>query len=292
MQERGKEKLKFKSGFVVLVGRSNVGKSTLLNNLVGTKVAITTPKPQTTRHIIQGIVHDPRGQIIFIDTPGIFKKARDKLTAKLTQKAKAAMKDVDLALYVVDPTREIGEEENIIFHLIKNLKIPRILVVNKIDLRDLPFKEDYEDWKNEFDGYIEISALKRKHLKPLVDEIFKYLPEGEPYYPQDQFTSIENKFWFAELIREKVFLVTGEEIPYRTTVEVEEIASRDNGILYIKAFIITSEKGHKQMLIGRGGRKIKEIGHLVRKELEQVLDRKVYVDLEVKVGERWEEKFK
>jgi len=289
VSEEKKEEKNFKSGFVVLVGRSNVGKSTLLNSLVGTKVSITTPKPQTTRQAIQGVLHDERGQIIFVDTPGIFKKVNDRLTAKLTERAKRAMKGVDVVLYVVDPTREIGEEERLIFRLVKNLSIPKILVVNKIDIKDIPYKEDYQEWQDEFDGYLEISALKRKNLKPLIDLIFKYLPKGKPFYPQYQFTSLSNEFWVAELIREKVFLVTGEEIPYKTKVEVEEITLRDNGLLYIKAFIITSEKRHKKMLIGKGGRKIKEIGHLARKELEQVMNKKIYLDLEVKLEKQWQD---
>jgi GTP-binding protein Era len=175
------EKDKFKSGFVVLIGRSNVGKSTLINSLVGTKVAITSPKPQTTRHIIQGVLHDARGQAVFIDTPGIFQKSYDRLTSTLTRKAREAIHDVNLILYVVDPTRAPGKEENTIFNLLQTIKLPKILVVNKIDLRERPYSEDYQDWQNDFDEYIEISALKQKHLKPLVDLIFKYLPIGQAY---------------------------------------------------------------------------------------------------------------
>ena len=277
----------FKSGFVVLLGRSNSGKSTLLNNLVGTKVAITTPKAQTTRDIIQGVIHDPRGQAVILDTPGFFHKAHDQLTAKLTQKAKDSTKGADLILYVVDPNKEIKEEESTILALVKNSKLPKILVINKIDTFRPKFLVDYQDLAEYFDAAIGVSAAKHKHLKPLLDLIFQYLPVGHPYFPDYQLTSMENKTWFAELIREKIFLLMGEEIPYRVKVEVGDITRRDNNLLYIQAVIITSQLGHKKMLIGSGGKRIKQIGSLARKELEQILDNKVYLELEVQVKENW-----
>lgn len=286
-----------KSGFVVLAGRSNVGKSTLLNSLVGTKIAITTPKPQTTRHLIQGVLHDERGQIVFIDTPGIFAKSKDAMTSRLTSKAKEAFEDVDLILYIVDPTRAIGNEEKIISRLVLASKIPKILVINKIDLDKKPFLEEYRDWQSKFNAMIEISAYRKKHLQALINLVFTYLKEGEPYYPAGQVTNIENKFWFSELIREKIFLLLSQEIPYTTQVEVEEIEERckaknpEEKILYIKAMIYTTHPRYKKMLIGRGGRKIKEIGQLARKEMEQATDQKVFLDLEVKVEERWQERF-
>lgn len=281
----------FKSGFVALLGRSNSGKSTLLNSLVGTKVAITTPKAQTTRDLIQGVIHDERGQAVLIDTPGFFHKAHDVLTAKMTQKAKESVSGADLILYVVDPEKEIKEEESTLLAWIKNLKLPKILVINKIDVYKPRFLGDYQDLAEYFDETIEVSAAKKKHLKPLKDLIFKYLPVGEPYYPDYQMTSMENKTWFAELIREKVFLLMGEEIPYHIKVDVSEIARRDNGLIFIKADILTARLGHKKMLIGAGGRRIKQIGSLVRKELEQILDNKVYLELEVLVKENWVEDF-
>ncbi|MFA7662722.1 MAG: GTPase Era [Patescibacteria group bacterium] len=286
------EKQEFKSGFVALVGRSNVGKSTLLNSLVGTKVAITTPKPQTTRDVIHGIVHDERGQIVFIDTPGIFQQSKDNLTSKLTQKAKESIQDVDLILYIVDPTREIGNEEKSIQNILRAVEIPKIMVINKVDLPSRPFEKDFLELKDDFNDVIQISALKLKHLKPLKDLIFTYLKPGERFYPDYQLTSMDNKTWFAELIREKFFLALEKELPYKLTVEVEELETRENGVIYVKANIITSQESHKGMLIGRGGRLIKELGSSIRRQMEQLTGTRVFLDLNVVVNPRWVEQIK
>lgn len=282
-----KETIEFKSGFAVLIGRSNVGKSTLLNSLVGTKVAITTHKPQTTRDVIQGVVHDERGQIIFIDTPGFFKQSKDDLTSKLTQKAKESLKDVDVILYVVDPTKEIGDEENMIQAILREIDLPKIMVINKVDLRERYYEDDYLFIADDFDEVIKISALKHKHLKPLKSTIFKYLKPGEKYYPEHQFTPMDNKKWFAELIREKFFAALEKELPYKMTVDVYEIDKRKDGTLYIDATVITSKPNHKGMLIGRGGRLIKEIGTALRKEMEAIVGCKVFLDLDVAVNPKW-----
>lgn len=279
-----------KSGLVVLVGRSNVGKSTLLNSLVGTKIAITTPKPQTTRHVIQGVIHDSRGQIVFADTPGIFKQVPDRLTAKLNEKARDAFEGVDALLYVVDPTRHVGDEETAVHRMVKAAKKPKILVINKSDL-DRPFIDEYLAWKDEFDAVIEVSALNNRNLKSLVDTIFEHLPVGEPLYPDDQITNIENKFWLEELIREKVFLGLHEEIPYSTTVQVDEVARREDGMVYIKASVLTSSPRYKKMIIGHGADKIRGVGRAARKEIEIVTGDKVYLDLDVQVDERWADRF-
>jgi len=280
-----------KSGFVVLVGRSNVGKSTLLNTLVGTKVAITTAKPQTTRHAIQGIVHDPRGQIVFVDTPGIFHKAKDILTKKLNLKVKEAMRDIDALVYVVDPTRPIGPEERELLSLVEMVKKPKILAINKADIRDLPYIEEYKVLSKNFDKTLNISAKENKNIKELINEIFEQIPEGEPFYPEFQFTNVENKFWFAELIREKVFTQLHQEIPYSTNVVVDELEEKENNLLYIKARILTDKKRHKGMIVGRGGRMIKSIGQTARKEIEAITGKKVYLDLDVAVEEHWPEAF-
>lgn len=283
------EKLK-KSGLVVLVGRSNVGKSTLLNSLIGTKVAITTPKPQTTRNIIQGVVHDPRGQIVFVDTPGIFTRVPDTLTAKLNEKAKDALAGIDVLLYVVDPTRHVGDEEKAVHRLVRNATVPKILVINKTDLKG-PYADEYRAWDEEFDAIIEISALNRRNLKALVDTIFGFLKEGEPLYPPDQISGVENRFWLEELFREKVFMKMHEEIPYTTAAQVSEVTTRDNGVIYVRATIITTAPRYKKMLIGAGARTIKDIGRAVRKELEEVSGKKYFIDLDVQVEERWQERF-
>lgn len=276
-----------KSGFAVLVGRSNVGKSTLLNALVGTKVAITSPKPQTTRYALQGIVHDPRGQIVFVDTPGIFEYAGNRLTESLNKEAKAALEGIDVIVYVVDPTREIGNEEKIVQRLISGAKVPKILAINKSDLKRARFLENYRDLADRYDQTIEISALHRVNLKPLMDAVFEYLPVGESFYPEFQFSNIEHDQWLTELIREKIFIQMHSEIPFSTKVELIEHAERKNGILFIKVRILTTAPQYKKMIIGAGGRKIKEIGSAARKELEQILDKKVYLELEVNVEPRW-----
>ncbi|HTK04340.1 MAG TPA: GTPase Era [Candidatus Eisenbacteria bacterium] len=280
-----------KSGLVVLVGRSNVGKSTLLNSLIGTKIAIATPKPQTTRNVIQGVLHDARGQIVFVDTPGIFKQVPDQLTAKLNEKARDALEGVDVVLYVVDPARHVGDEEEAVHRMVKQLKIPKILVLNKADQKR-PYIDEYMAWRDEFTAIVDVSALSNKGLKPLVDAVIAALPEGGvDLYPPDQITNVENKFWLEELIREKVFLGLYEEIPYSTTVRVDEVNRRPDGTVYIKASVLTTAPRYKKMIIGHGASKIRGIGRATRKELELVTGDKIYLDLDVQVEERWQERF-
>jgi len=278
-----------KSGFAVLVGRSNVGKSTLLNALVGTKVAITTPKPQTTRHAIQGIVHDDRGQIVFIDTPGIFHKAKDVLTKKLNQKVKDSMRDIDALVYVVDPTRPIGPEERELLGMVDLVRKPKVLVINKTDIKELPYIEEYKVLTRNFDKMIELSAREGKNVKALINEIFEMMPEGEPFYPEHQLTPIDNKFWFAELIREKLFTQLRQELPYSVNVVVDELTDKENNMLYIKARILTDSARYKGMVVGKGGQMIKSIGQSARRELEMITGKKIYLDLEVEVAEHWPE---
>lgn len=280
-----------KSGFVVLVGRSNVGKSTLMNALVGTKIAITSPKPQTTRFPIHGIVHDERGQIVFVDTPGIFERVVDTVTKTLNERARESVRDIDVIVYVADPTRAIGNEEHIVLRLIEPIDKPKILAINKIDEKDLPYLEEYRALASRFAATVEISGLRQKNLKQLTDAVFSFLPEGEPVYPEFQASNLEHHLWLAELIREKVFIQMGSEIPYSVGVEIEDIDERktkgDGEMLYIKANILTTSTRYKKMLIGSGGHKIKEIGSVARKELEAILNRRVYLELEVVVDEDW-----
>jgi GTP-binding protein Era len=278
-----------KSGFVALIGRSNVGKSTLLNALVGSKVAIITPKPQTTRQAIRGIVHDPRGQIVFVDTPGVFEKSRDALTESLNREVKNAMDGIDAIVYVVDPTRAVGPEEHHTYAMVTASPTPKIMAINKSDLSDRkkPFQFEFERMGEKMDAVVNISALRGSNLAPLLDKLFEVLPEGEPFYPEFQLTDMENKKWVEELIREKVFIQMQQEVPYTITVTLDEMDKRPDGTIYIKARILTTEKRYKKMLIGTGASKIKEMGYTARKELETVLQAKVFLDLEVEVDANW-----
>jgi len=279
-----------KAGFAVLVGRSNVGKSTLLNALIGTKVAITTPKPQTTRHAIQGILNDPRGQAVIVDTPGVFTHVPDNLTARLNEKARQSLRGIDVVGYVVDPTRHVGDEEKIVHGMVSAADCPKVMVINKSDLRG-PYADEYRIWSDEFDSVFEVSATRGHNLKMLTDRLIDLLPEGEPSYPTDMLSNLDRKFRIAELIREKVFMRMHEEVPYSTTVEVDEVAERENGVLYVRARILTNADRYRGMLIGQGGRTVKAIGQSVRHEMETVTDRQVFIDLDVDVEERWQERF-
>ena len=258
-----------------MVGRSNVGKSTLLNALVGSKIAITSPKAQTTRIPIHGIVSRPEGQIVFVDTPGVFTHMHDSLSKRLTHSVSESLQDIDMVLYVVDPTREIGDEEKAVMRLLDHVTCPKILVINKIDIYRKPFYDFFMDLKDKFTDVIEISAKQGTHIQSLIEMIYKYLPESEEiFYPEGQLTNISNERWLAELIREKLFLRLRQEVPYSVHVEVETVEERDK-VLYIKATIYTTDDRYQGMIIGKGGRGIREIGQSTRKELEAVMDRQI-----------------
>jgi len=290
VQEIKEDKKLFKAGFAAIVGRSNVGKSTLLNALVGTKIAIVTEKAQTTRQPIHGILHDPRGQIVFVDTPGMLLKSKDKLTKTLNQRAKESLEGVDIVVYMVDPTRAIGGEEQLLLRGLEKTKTPKILVINKIDIPDPKYIEDYREMGKQFDRVVELSAMKNRHIKTLVNTVFEFLPEGEPIYPEFQMTNIDNKFWFSEIIREKIFHQFYQEVPYNINVVVDEIEKRDNGTLYIHSLIEVNDGRYKKMIIGHNGRKIKEIGSSARRDLEKIIGEKIFLDLEVDVNPRWVER--
>lgn len=280
-----------KSGFVALVGRSNVGKSTLLNTLVGTKIAGTSFKPQMTRHIIHGVMNYDGTQAIFVDMPGIFKHKKSSLSAKLLGTVKEAIKDIDILIYVVDPTREIGDEEKSAFGMVRHMDLPKILIINKSDLpkNEKKYQTDYEKMGEEFDFVFNLSALKASHIAPLKEKVAELLPEGEQMYPDWQLTNVNKEFFVAEIIREKVFSVLDKELPYSVTVEVEEIAEKED-ITIIKAKILTNQTRYKKMIIGKNGAKIKEIGQMARRELEQSANKKIFLDLEVEVDTHWVER--
>ncbi|MFH1946645.1 MAG: GTPase Era [Candidatus Magasanikbacteria bacterium] len=281
-----------KSGFVVLVGRSNVGKSTLLNTLVGTKIAATSFRAQMTRHEIHGVMNTPEGQAIFIDTPGVFKDRKNPLTAKLTNKVRSILEqELDLIIYVVDPTREIGDEEQAMLGMVKYLDIPKLLVINKSDLspRERKHQGDYEMWEDDFDQIFKLSALRGSHIQPLREKVMEILPEGEEMYGEGQLTNIDNYFWIEEIIREKVFSIFDKEVPYSITVKVEKVQEKSD-LFVIEAKILTNADRYKRIIIGQKGHKIKEIGQLARKELEQAINKKIFLELEVEVDKHWVER--
>ena len=282
-----------KSGFVTLVGRSNVGKSTLLNALVGTKVAIVTPKAQTTRHPVRGVLHDPRGQIVFVDTPGIFLGKKDHVSQRLNKLAEEQLEGIEAILYVVDPARESGAEEENIQRLLRKLDIPILLLINKSDL--LTKQKPYLDAARTIDvgqrGLIEISALKRQDLNRVVDTLFALLPEGVAHYPDQQVTDLGHREWVEELIREKIFLRLSQELPYTIKVEVTEMEQQPNGVRKIEATVWTTEERYKGMIIGAKASMLKQIGMDVRRELEDVTGAKVYLELTVKVDPKWPQRF-
>lgn len=283
-----------KEGTVLIIGRPNVGKSTFVNNLIGQKVAITSPKPQTTRFPIKAVFEEERGKILFVDTPGIFGKAQDAMSKKINEKTLQAVGEaVDLVIYMVDHSRKRDFEESKVLGIVRKISKPKILVVNKIDIESPSFLPQYKFLDEEFDQVYHISALENKHMRPLLDQIFEMLPEvteskinEQTVYP---LLNMDSRAFIAELIREKVFLQMGEEIPYTSTVVVDEVTDRKKGLTYIKARILTTDDRYKKMIIGSGGRKIKEMGSMARKEIELATNKKIYLDLTVETDPHWQE---
>jgi GTP-binding protein Era len=281
-----------KSGIVALIGRPNTGKSTLLNNILGKKVSITSPKPQTTRFSIQAVYEDDRGQIIFVDTPGIFERSSNPLSKRLNSTAESELsKNISLVLYLVDHTRIRDVEENRVLGIVRKATTPKILVINKTDIREPTHIVQYEFMKEEFDETIAISALQRKNLNTLITSIFSYLPEGEPIVDTTTLSqpalNIDSKLFISELIREKAYLFLRKEVPYTLTAVTDEITERSSGTLYIRARILTADDRYKKMIIGNNGSMIKEISMAVRKELETASHKKVFVELTVETDKHW-----
>jgi len=281
----------FKSGYVAISGQPNVGKSTLLNCLLGEKLAIVSEKPQTTQTRISGIKSAPHYQIIFLDTPGIH-QPKHKLGEYMMEVIQKTLKDADLILYLTEVNDKIQIQDGQFLTSLIKIEIPTFLVINKIDkLKQkevlLPVIDQYFRWRK-FSEFIPISALTGENLELLEGKILQYLPYGPQYFPSDQITEESERFLAAELIREKIFQFTGEEIPYAGAVKVEEFKLREEkNLLYIRAFIFVEKDSQKRIIIGTGGQKLKQIGTLAREEMEARFRHKVYLDLWVKVKEKW-----
>lgn len=281
---------KYKSGFVTLIGRPNVGKSTLMNHLIGQKIAITSDKPQTTRNRIQTVFTDERGQIIFLDTPGIH-KAKNKLGEYMVNVAERTLKEVDVILWLVEPSTFIGAGEKHIAEQLKQVKTPVILVINKIDTiknqeEILTFMNAYKDVCS-FTEIVPVSALKEKNTDLMLELIYKYLPDGPQYYDEDTVTDQPMRQITSELIREKALRLLKDEIPHGIAVTVETMKERKNGITDIEATIICERDSHKGIVIGKAGAMLKKIGTSARREIEDLLDTKVNLQLWVKVRKEW-----
>ncbi len=288
-ENRG-DKMGFKSGFASIIGRPNVGKSTLMNKVVGEKIAIMSDKPQTTRNKVQAVYTEKDFQVIFLDTPGIH-KPKNKLGEYMVKAATETLNEVDLVLFVVDDSSSIGPGDRMIIEDLKKVKTPVVLVINKIDkiskeelisLIEMYSKEEV------FKEIVPLSALKEPHLNSLMKVIKKYLPEGPQYFPGDMLTDQPERVLISELIREKVLHYIHDEVPHGVAVEIESMKSREgNTIVDISAVIYCERDSHKGIIIGKNGKKLKGIGKSAREDIERLLGSKVYLQTWVKVRENW-----
>ncbi len=284
-----KKKSEFKSGFVSIMGRPNVGKSTLLNQLLGKKLAPVSRKPQTTRQVIRGIRTDENSQMVFLDTPGLH-RPKDPLGKIMVASARKVLGEADLVFFLIEP-RMPGEEDEEILKEIKNFQGPVILTVNKVDqLGDKQEMLPVMDWyqkQSAFREIIPISALHGIQCDLLLEKAKEHLPAGPQHFPADMVTDQPVAEVVKEFIREKVIRFTGEEIPYVTAVMVEEMKTRPDGLLMIRATVVVEKESQKGILIGKGGAKMKQIGQAARQDLERFFNKKIYLDLWVKVMEGW-----
>lgn len=283
-----------KSGFVSLIGRPNVGKSTLLNSIVGKKVAITSDKPQTTRNIIQGIYNEEDTQIVFVDTPGIH-KPNHKLGKYLNKQAYYSIDDVDIVLMLVDASQPLGPGDKFIIERLQNVDKPVILIINKIDklTRD-ELMEKIVEYKDlyDFKEIIPVSALKKKNVNEVVKVLKEYLPDSVKFYGDHDITNKSMEFLLGEIIREKVFELTEEEVPHSLTCYIEHVEKNKNNNYVLNGVIVVDRDSLKSIIIGKQGRMIKEIGMRARKDMEELLGKKVYLELYVKVIKKWRDREK
>ncbi|HIV81105.1 MAG TPA: GTPase Era [Candidatus Salinicoccus merdavium] len=283
---------KFKSGFISIIGRPNVGKSTFMNKVLGQKIAIMSDKPQTTRNKIQGVHTTEDSQMIFIDTPGIH-KPKHQLGEHMMKVARNTLKETEVILFIINASEEIGRGDEFIIEMLQNTRTPIILVLNKIDLVHpdnlLKQIDVYKD-KLEFSDVVPISALQGNNVDTLLEIIKNYLPEGPMYYPEDRVTDHPEHFIVSELIREKALHLTSQEIPHAIGVEVEKMKADKGEKIHVQAVIYVERESQKGMVIGKGGKMLKEIGKLARQDIENLLGNKVYLELWVKVQKDWRNK--
>jgi len=275
-----------KSGFVNIFGKPNAGKSTLLNGLMGEKLAIVSPKVQTTRHRIKGILTNPDYQVIFSDTPGII-EPKYKLHEKMMQAVKGSLEDADIALLIVDIKDDLPEAHEIFLSL--SLKAPALVILNKVDVSDTATIEKAKNFfsaKDYCKQVVAVSALRKTGLKELLDVILSLLPEGEPFYTDDNLSDLPMKFFVGEMIREKIFYLYQDEIPYHATVLVQEYKEKAT-LTKISADIILQRETQKGIVLGEGGKMIKQLGTLARKDIEEFIGSKVFLELFVKVRPKW-----
>lgn len=276
-------------GYVAIVGRPNVGKSTLLNHLLGQKISITSRKPQTTRHQLLGIKTEPGYQMIFVDTPGLHRAAEKAINRYMNRAASTAIRDVDLVVFVVDRTAWTEEDEMVLERVVQS-SLPVVLVVNKVDLLEdksvlLPHLETLAG-KADFAAVLPVSALRHHNVEELEREILRLLPESGYFFPEEQITDRSQRFLAAEIVREKITRQLGDELPYAVTVEIEEFSQEDS-VLHISALILVERKGQKKILIGDKGARLRTIGTEARQDMERLFDSKVMLRLWVKVKSGW-----
>ncbi|GEK35224.1 GTPase Era [Kurthia sibirica] len=287
------ENKEFKSGFISIIGRPNVGKSTFLNHVIGQKIAIMSDKPQTTRNKVQGVLTTDDAQMIFIDTPGIH-KPKHKLGEFMLKVSKNALREVEVIMFMINAEQKLGAGDQYVMEMLKGSKTPVFLVVNKIDkIHPDDLLKKIEEYRHEFDfaEVIPISALEGRNVDSLLATIKKYLPQGPQYYPADQVTDHPERFIISEMIREKVLHLTRDEIPHSVAVEIEKIkVDEETGRVHVMASIIVERDSQKGIIIGKKGSMLKEVGTRARKDIENLLGSKVFLELWVKVQKDWRDR--
>lgn len=289
---------KFKTGVASIVGRPNVGKSTLVNKLLGEKIAIVSNIPQTTRNQIRGVYNDERGQIVFIDTPGLH-LGHDKLDKFMNRASLGSLQDVDVVIHLVDTTEHIGVEERNVVDQLKGLKCPIILGLNKVDIGKGKYISEYIQLWEEAKGkkineiknitLLPLSGMTGVHIDKLIDLVFEHLSEGPLFYPRDTVCDYPRKMVISDTIREKLFQIMREEVPHSIAVVIEDMKPRKGNTLYIRAVILVERDSQKEIVIGKNGAVLKKIGSEARKELEELIEQKVFLELFVKAAKNWRE---